>query len=258
VDAYGDDLDPPVKLSELLTRLHDLPGLERIRFLTSHPNHMSADLIDAVADLPKVCEHINLPVQAGDDLVLKRMARRYKAAEYRDLIGRIKERIPGVSLSTDVIVGFCGETVDQFERTLELLRTVRYDQVFAAAFSPRPGTPAARLPDDVPAAEKRRRLNELLAVQEAIGLERNQAWVGRTTEVLVEQIRPPRSHDHPETGTEPAGPQRPLADDHVRLSGRNREHRLVHLDGASTLLGGRVQVRVDRAGPYALVGSLAV
>ncbi|MGH2371773.1 MAG: MiaB/RimO family radical SAM methylthiotransferase, partial [Chloroflexota bacterium] len=103
VDAYGDDLDPPVKLSELLYRLHDLPGLERIRFLTSHPNHMTPDLIDAVADLPKVCEHVNLPFQAGDDAILKRMARRYKAAHYRDLIDRIKERVPGVGLSTDVI-----------------------------------------------------------------------------------------------------------------------------------------------------------
>src|SRR5262249_38984145 len=110
VDAYGDDLDPPVHLSALLERLHDLPGLQRIRFLTSHPNHMSPDLIAAVADLPRVCEHINLPFQAGDDQVLKRMARRYKAADYLDLLDRIKARIPGVSLSTDVIVGFSGET----------------------------------------------------------------------------------------------------------------------------------------------------
>ena len=234
------------------------PAIPRLRFVTSHPWDLTDRLIAAIAECPSVCEHLHLPVQAGDDTVLRRMGRQYSADSYLGLITRLRAAVPGISLTTDVIVGFCGETLDQFERTLALLRTVRYDQVFAAAFSPRPGTPAARLPDDVPAAEKRRRLNELLAVQEAIGLERNQAWVGRTTEVLVEQIRPPRSHDHPETGTEPAGPPRPLADDHVRLSGRNREHRLVHLDGASTLLGGRVQVRVDRAGPYALVGSLAV
>jgi tRNA-2-methylthio-N6-dimethylallyladenosine synthase len=166
--------------------------------------------------------------------------------------------VPGISITTDVIVGFCGETHAQFEATLALLRTVRFDQVFAAAFSVRPGTPAARLPDDVPAAEKRDRLNELLTLQEAIGLERNRAWVGRVTEVLVDTIRPEQVHDHEDPGG--AGPDGELdatSGDTGRLSGRNRENKLVHLTGAPGLLGRRIPVLVERAGPYALVGRLA-
>jgi len=178
------------------------------------------------------------------------MGRQYTVASYLELVARLRAAVPGISLTTDVIVGFCGETEAQFERTLELLRTVRYDQVFAAAFSPRPGTPAARLADDVPAAQKRRRLNALLALQEGIGYERNEAWLGRTTEVLLDRIQPPRSHDHDESDATPpaAGP--------VRLSGRSRENKLVHISGTPDLLARRVTVRVDRVGPYALAGTL--
>jgi len=158
-----------------------------------------------------------------------------------------------------VIVGFCGETEAQFEATLDLLRTVRYDQVFAAAFSPRPGTPAARLPDDVPAAEKRRRLNELLAVQESIGLERNLAWLGRDVEVLVDGVVPPRSHEHEDGDHDgPANRERlRVGDGEVHLSGRTRHNKLVHLAGGKQVPGGLVIVRVDHAGPYSLRGSLA-
>jgi tRNA-2-methylthio-N6-dimethylallyladenosine synthase len=178
------------------------------------------------------------------------MGRQYSVGSYLSLVERLRAAIPGISLTTDVIVGFCGETEAQFERSLELLRTVRYDQVFAAAFSPRPGTPAARLPDDVPVAEKRRRLNELLALQEGTGLERNRAWVGRTIEVLVEGVQAPRTHDHGE-GHDTSGPQ---------LTGRNRENRLVHFTGSEApeaLVGLLVPVAIERAGPYALVGRLA-
>ena len=151
-------------------------------------------------------------------------------------------------------MGFCGETEAQFEATLELLRTVRYDQVFAAAFSPRPGTPAARLPDDVPAAEKRRRLTTLLDLQEALGLARQQAWLGRSTEVLIEAIRPARSHDHDDVATA-AG--RPAGEGVTWLSGRNRENRLVHLAGDPDLVGRFVTAVIEHAGPYALRGRLA-
>src|SRR5207237_10676377 len=147
------------------------PAIPRVRFVTSHPWDLSDRLVSAMADCGSVCEHLHLPVQSGDDAVLRRMGRQYTIQHYLERLETIRRAIPGIAISTDVIVGFCGETERQFEATLELLRTVRYDQVFAAAFSPRPGTPAARLPDDVPAAEKRRRLNELLAVQESIGLE---------------------------------------------------------------------------------------
>ena len=149
-----------------------------------------------MADCPSVCEHLHLPVQSGDDAVLRRMGRQYTIEHYLERLTRIRDAVPGISISTDIIVGFCGETEEQFQATLRLLETVRYDQVFAAAYSERPGTPATHLADDVPADVKRRRLNELLAVQESIGLERNQAWLGREVEVLVDTVVPPRSHDH--------------------------------------------------------------
>jgi tRNA-2-methylthio-N6-dimethylallyladenosine synthase len=228
-----------------------LPAIPRLRFVTSHPWDLGERLIDAIAESPSVCEHLHLPVQSGDDAVLHRMGRQYTVDSYLRLLERLRERVPGISVTTDVIVGFCGETEPQFERTLDLLRTVRFDQVFAAAFSPRPGTPAARLADDVPPAEKRRRLQSLLDVQERIGLERNEAWVGRTTEVLADEIRPAGSHSHAEASAD---------DDETgfgaQLRGRNRENKLVHFRGPVDLVGWRVPVRIDRAGPYGLVGTL--
>ncbi len=221
------------------------PRIPRLRFVTSHPWDLSERLIAAMAECPSVCEHLHLPVQAGDDTLLRRMGRQYTVGAYLELVGRLRAAIPGIALTTDVIVGFCGETEEQFEHTLELLRTVRFDGVFAAAFSPRPGTPAARLADDVPSGTKRERLNRLLALQEGIGLERNQAWVGRRTEVLVDEVRPPRSHDH-----DPGETPRP------RVAGRDRRNRLVHLDGDPGLVGRLVEVEIDHAGPYALTGRL--
>jgi len=207
-----------------------------------------------MAECPSVCEHLHLPVQSGDDAVLRRMGRQYTIEHYLERLARIREAVPEIAISTDVIVGFCGETEAQFEATLRLLERVRYDQVFAAAYSPRPGTPASRLPDDVPATDKRRRLNALLALQEAIGHERNRAWLGRQIEVLVDAVTPARSHDHdvaPGEGSAAA----PSAGS-VRLSGRTRHHKLVHLAGEPSLVGRLAKIRVDHAGPYALRGSL--
>jgi tRNA-2-methylthio-N6-dimethylallyladenosine synthase len=220
--------------------------------VTSHPWDLSDRLIAALAECPSVCEHLHLPVQSGDDVVLRRMGRQYSVAHYQERLARIREAVPGITISTDIIYGFCGETEDQFQATLRLLETVRYDQVFAAAYSPRPGTPATRLPDDVPPDVKRRRLNELLALQETIGQERNAAWLGAEVAVLVDTVTPPRSHEHAD------------ADDHehervaagVRLSGRTRGNKLVHLTGDATLIGHEVRVRIEHAGPYALRGEL--
>ena len=224
------------------------PAIPRLRFITSHPWDLSDRLIAAIADCPSVCEHLHLPVQSGSDEVLRRMGRQYTVDSYRRLIDRLRDAVPGIGLTTDVIVGFCGETGAQFEDTMELLREVRFDTVYAAAYSPRPGTPATAMPDDVPPAEKKRRLNELLAVQEGIGLERNRALVGRVAEVLVDQVRSRRSHEHSDAPGE--GTPR------VRVSGRTRDNRLVHLDGTPDLVGRLVRVRIDHAGPYALSGSL--
>jgi tRNA-2-methylthio-N6-dimethylallyladenosine synthase len=156
--------------------------------------------------------------------------------------------VPGIAISTDVIVGFCGETEAQFEATLRLLETVRYDTVFAAAYSERPGTPATHLADDVPSDVKRRRLNELLALQEGIGLERNRAWEGRQVEVLVDAVTAPRSHDHEDGAGYAAVPM---------VSGRTRQNKLVHLPGGPELVGRLVSAHVEHAGPYALRGTTA-
>ncbi|HEV3486826.1 MAG TPA: MiaB/RimO family radical SAM methylthiotransferase [Vicinamibacterales bacterium] len=158
------DLDGRPDMAALLRAIDGLrtadgvPAIPRVRFVTSHPWDLSDRLIAAMAECSSVCEHLHLPVQAGDDAVLHRMGRQYTVEAYLELVGKLREAVPGISLTTDVIVGFCGETEAQFERTLDLLRQVRFEQVFAAAFSPRPGTPAARLADDVPRAEKKRRL----------------------------------------------------------------------------------------------------
>jgi tRNA-2-methylthio-N6-dimethylallyladenosine synthase len=226
--------------------------IPRLRFVTSHPWDLSDRLIAAMADCPSVCEHLHLPVQSGDDAVLRRMGRQYTVAHYLERLARIREAVPDISITTDVIVGFCGETEEQFESTLRLLETVGYDQVFAAAYSPRPGTPAMRLPDDVPADVKRRRLNTLLAVQERIGLERNRSWVGRAVEVLVQAVVPPRSHEHEESHA--TGERSAPTDGQARLSGRTRQHRQVHLEGDASLVGRFVNVRVEHAGPYSLRG----
>jgi tRNA-2-methylthio-N6-dimethylallyladenosine synthase len=245
------------------------PAIPRLRFITSHPWDLSDRLVDAMADCRSACEHLHLPVQSGDDAVLRRMGRQYTIEHYLERLDRIRAAVPGIAISTDVIVGFCGETEDQYESTLGLLESVRYDQVFAAAFSPRPGTPAARLDDDVPPSVKRRRLNDLLALQEGIGLERNRAWVGRTVEILVDQAAPPAAHSHDDdgigvdaagdqdgAGATPGGLPSPGPGE-ARLAGRTRQSKLVHLAGSPDLVGRLVDVRVAHAGPFSLRGRLA-
>ena len=280
VNSYGHDLEPEARfahvdaerwagrrldlhgrpdLAELIRAIDALrtadgrPAIPRLRFVTSHPWDLSDRLISALADCPSVCEHLHLPVQSGDDAVLRRMGRQYTIEHYRERLDRIREAVPGITISTDVIVGFCGETEEQFQRTLALLEEVRYDQVFAAAYSPRPGTPATRLADDVPPDVKRRRLNELLANQERIGLERNQGWLGREVDVLVDAVAPVRSHghDHVDAAAHPdhAGPA-------TVVTGRTRGNKLVHVPGDAALVGHEVRVRVDHVGPYALRASV--
>ena len=239
VDAYGYDLPDKPDLSHLLTCLNDIEGLDRIRFLTSHPSYMDDRIIAAVAELPKVCEHINLPVQAGDDNVLQNMRRPYSRNEYRELVGRIRDTIPGVSMSTDIIVGFPGETEEQFGRTMDLVSELRFDKVHCAAYSTRPGTIAHRtMEDDVPAGVKDRRMKELDALQEGILRETNSVLVGQTMEVLVE------------------GRKR------GKWQGRTRTDKLVFLTeeddmGPSTDLAGQlVQVDIEHASPWALQGKV--
>jgi tRNA-2-methylthio-N6-dimethylallyladenosine synthase len=232
VDAYGHDLPDKPDLAHLLTALNDIPELLRIRFLTSHPTFMSQRIIQSVADLPGVCEHINLPVQSGDDEVLRRMRRPYTSADYRELVNRIRATVPGVSLCTDLIVGFPGETEDQFHRTMELVADLRFGKVHCAAYSPRPGTMAYRnMVDDVPQADKVRRLKMVDQLQESILDNANRALVGQTLEVLVDGLKK------------------------GKWRGRTRTDKLVFFKAGGERLGQLVDVRIDKAGPWALQGT---
>ena len=258
------DLGSKPDLAELIRAIDGVrtsdgvPAIPRLRFITSHPWDLSDRLIDAMAECSSLCESLHLPVQSGDDEVLHRMGRQYSTEHYLERLDRIRAAVPDITVSTDIIVGFCGETEAQFEKTLAFLQLVRYDQIFAAAYSERPGTPATHLADDVPAADKRRRLNALLAIQEPIGLERNQRWLGREVEVLVETIARDRSHEHEEPATDGEGSTprgvRP-GPGQVALSGRTRGNKLVHLAGDANWVGSLVAVRIEHAGPYALRGS---
>ncbi len=269
IDRAGrPDLAELIRAIDAIRDADGRPAIPRLRFVTSHPWDLSNRLIEAMAACSSVCEALHLPVQSGDDAVLRRMGRQYTIAHYRERLDRIRAAIPGIAVSTDVIVGFCGETDAQHEATLDLLRAVGYDQVFAAAYSPRPGTPATRLPDDVPAAVKRERLNRLLAVQEEIGFGRNRERIGTAASVLVDAVARARAHDHDDgPGDErSSGPltlagedpfAAPLPAGWVRLFGRSRENKLVHLPGPAELVGRIVDLRIVGAGPYSLRGVLA-
>jgi tRNA-2-methylthio-N6-dimethylallyladenosine synthase len=234
VDRYGMDLEDGPRLQDLLQVLHDIDGLERIRFLTSHPNWMTDDLLDAVADLPKVCEHIEVPFQAGDDEVLERMKRGYSVDDYRRLIDRIRNRIPGVSIATDIIVGFPGEREDQFQATYDLLEELELDVAHLARYSSRPQTVATRnMQDDVPEAEKMRRFRALEELQAGIAARINANYLQRTVEVLIEE----RKGD--------------------RWKGRTRTNKLVFLGSQADLRGQTVPVHIQWSGPWTMIGVLA-
>ncbi len=262
------DLRARPDLAELLRSIHGIrgpdgsPAIPRLRFITSHPWDLSDRLIEAMAECSSVCRHMHLPVQSGDDEMLQRMGRQYTIAHYVERLSRLRAAVPDLTVSTDVIVGFCGETAEQFQATLELMRDLRFDTVYAAAYSPRPGTPALHMADDVPPGVKRRRLNDLLAVQQAIGHERNRAWLGRDVEVLVDQVTPrKRGRPSPEDGDEPADASLGVpslygaaGEGSVALAGRTRHNKLIHFSGDPGLVGRLVKVRIDHAGPFALRG----
>ena len=257
LDLHGrPDLAALIRAIDAIRTADGVPAIPRLRFVTSHPWDLSDRLIAAMADCPSMCGHLHLPVQSGDNEVLRRMGRQYTSEHYLERLARIREAVPGIAISTDIIVGFCGETDAQFRSTLRLLETVRYDQVFAAAYSERPGTPATHLADDVPADTKRARLNELLALQESIGLERNLAWLGREVEVLIDSVTPPRSHGHGDDTLAAGEANAAQAAAGTRVSGRSRQNKLVHVAGGPELVGRLVTARIEHAGPYALRGAI--
>jgi tRNA-2-methylthio-N6-dimethylallyladenosine synthase len=233
VEAYGHDLPDKPDLADLMTAIHDLPNLERIRFLTSYPKDMTPKIVEAVRDLPKVCEFFNIPVQAGSDSVLARMRRGYTIAEYREKVDLIRRLMPDTSITTDVIVGFCGETDAEFNETLALLEDIRFDKVHVAAYSTRPGTIAARhMEDDVPAEVKKERLHAVEQVEERISASINARLAGRDEDVLVEGMRDGRWH------------------------GRTRSNKLVHFLGEAQV-GATVSVRIERTSAWSLQGTTA-
>lgn len=233
VDRYGSDLEPGRDLSELLEKLSDIDGILRIRFLTSHPSFLSDRILEATARLPKVCPHIEVPVQAGDDEVLEAMRRGYTAGEYRLLVSRIRAYLPMGSIGTDIIVGFPGETDIQFQRTVELLEELKLDVAHLARYSPRPGTPAFRnMTDDVTAKEKMRRFRVLEELQERIVGEINARLLGSEQEVLFE--------------------------DKVkgRWRGRTRTNKLVFVESQENLAGQLRNVRITWTGPWSMQATL--
>lgn len=233
VDRYGLDLPEKSSLPELLNLVHDIGGLERIRFLTSHPNWFGIDLMDAVASLTKVMPHIEVPHQAGDDQVLQNMKREYSIDQYRQLVSEIRDRIPGVSVATDLIVGFPGETSDQFQRSYDVLEELKLDVVHLARYSVRPGTVAARtMEDDVPDNEKWNRFRLIEELQEGIAAEINQKYLGETVEVLFEG----KNKD--------------------RWRGRTPTNKLVFVESELNLLGTVQPVKITWTGPWSMQGSL--
>jgi tRNA-2-methylthio-N6-dimethylallyladenosine synthase len=230
VNAYGHDLPETPGLSDLLRAVDAVPGLARLRFLTSHPKYMSDDIISTMAELPSVCEHMNLPVQAGDNEVLRRMRRTYTRDYWLDRIAYTREQMPSATVATDIIVGFPGETDEQFQQTYDLLEQARCEKVHLAMYSPRPGTLSARWEDDIPAAEKHRRHQALEKLQERLQTEIHAPKLGQTFEVLVE------------------GKQK------GRWTGRTRGNTLLHFDDDRELTGKLVDVEVTSTSPWFLMG----
>jgi tRNA-2-methylthio-N6-dimethylallyladenosine synthase len=234
--------DRRTRLSDLIAGMHDTPGLERIKFVTNYPRDMTDDLLDAVRELPKVVKYLHVPVQSGCDEVLKRMKRNYTAGDYMEMLARCRERVPGVAVSSDFIVGFCGETDESFDKTVDLVRAAKFKNSFIFKYSERPGTKAAdRYPDDVPEAVKKRRNNDLLAIQIENSRADHRAQIGSTVEVLVE------------------GPSRigERTDSPIKqLTGRSMTDHIVVFDGAERLVGQTLRVAIRDASPFTLYGDV--
>jgi len=233
VDSYGHDLPGHPDLADLLNELNSIDDLVRIRFLTNHPKDINTKLIDTVASLNKVCEHLELPVQAGDDDILKAMRRGYTVEQYRELVHDIRSKISQISLSTDIIVGFPGETEEQFEHSLSLLKEMRFDVIHVAAYSPRPGTIAWReYQDNIPVEVKKERLNKIEELQATVASEINSQLQGRQVEVLVEGRKK------------------------GKWFGRTRSNKLVFFEDAGDWLGQLAIIWVEKTSPWSLRGEV--
>lgn len=237
VNSYGKNLlEGRVPFSELLWRLSEIEGLERIRYTSPYPRDFRTDLIETIRDCPKVMEHVHLPIQSGDDVMLREMKRVYTLDSYRAIVDELRATVPNITLTTDVIVGFPGETDEQFEATMEAFRQIRFDGAYMFAYSTRPGTPAGDRSDQIPDRVKKERLNRLIALQNEITCEINATWVDREVEVLVE-------------GPSPKDPS--------KLQGYSREFKMIHFPGAASRSGRIARVRVTGAALWGLAGEMA-
>jgi len=234
VNAYGKKSPGELSFVELLRKIAEIPGIERIRFTTSHPKDLSEELILAFKEIPQLCEHIHLPFQAGSNKILKMMRRGYTREEYLQKVERLREVVPEIAITADVIVGFPGEEEEDFEKTLDLIERVRFDGLFSFKYSPRKGTLASRWPDDVPEPIKARRLEKLQSLQRKITLEKNKALEGKVLEVLVDGC----------------------GEREGQLRGRSRCNRVVNFMGPLDLIGKIVWVKIKEGLPNCLRGEL--
>lgn len=235
VNSYGKFLDDPCSFAELLTRLNAIEGLERIRFTSPYPKDFKDDVIAAIASLPKVCEQIHLPIQVGDDELLQRMHRGYTMAQYREIVGKLRAQIPDLCLTTDLMLGFPGETEAQVQNTLDFVAQTRYDSAFMFAYSPRQGTKAAVLEEQIPEAVKLERLKRLIALQNDITEQINRSQVGQIHEVLVE-------------GRSPKDPN--------KWTGLNRQGKTINFPAGRDLMGELVRVRATQAHLWGFTGEM--
>jgi tRNA-2-methylthio-N6-dimethylallyladenosine synthase len=234
VNSYGKGLEQEIDFPALLRMINDETSISRIRFVTSHPRDLSRGLISAVRDLSKVCEAIHLPVQSGSDSILRAMNRKYSRQEYKDKVDRLRETVPDIALTTDIIVGFPGETEQDYEMTSQLLQEVQFDGIFAFKYSKRPGTAALALADHVKEEVKERRLTEILALQKAITVKKNKVQIGSIREILID-------------GTSKKG---------GTLTGRTRGNKTVNVAAPGSLMGSLVKVRITDASVNSLTGAL--
>ncbi|KUO69352.1 MAG: tRNA-2-methylthio-N(6)-dimethylallyladenosine synthase MiaB [Clostridia bacterium BRH_c25] len=235
VNSYGKDLDIDVDFADLIRLVNEIEGIERIRFMTSHPKDISEKLIHAMRDCKKVCEHLHLPFQAGSNEILRRMNRKYTKQEYLNKVIKAKQEIPGVALSTDVIVGFPGETDEDFEETLDVLRQVEFDQVFMFIYSRRKGTPAAEMEDPASYGDKHRNFEKLVKLQNDISRKTNETYLGSNVEVLVE-------------GTSKNDPE--------KYTGRTRTGKVVNFSGSDGIIGKLVNVNINEIHSWFLNGEM--
>ena len=233
VNSYGKNLIEEMSFPDLLKALHEVEGIDRIRFVTSHPKDFSEDLVRTVKDLPKVCKHIHLPLQAGSDRVLSLMNRRYTYIKYKEKIDKLRLEIPKISVTTDIITGFPGETEDDFEDTLNALREIEYDGIFAFKYSKRPGTRALELPGHLDEEVKSRRLSKVLELQELITYRKNRELEGIILEVLIEGV----SQTNPEM-----------------LTGRTKTNKIVNFNGEKKEAGSTVNIKILEAKQHSLFG----